>query len=117
MDSYDFERAVIAMLVEIMESRGMKHDPTAKKIWPDRKAAGRTWQAIRSEKTGQRLTLMDAHAIAHFLGVSMSQLCALVESQEIQNHFLNANHKKEKNEKRENPPPANTTEYGRIYKN
>lgn len=87
MDSLDFERAMVATLVEIIESRGLKHDPTAQKAWPYKKAAGRTWQAVRSEQTGQKLTIRDAHALAQILGVSMSQLCALVESKELQKQF------------------------------
>ena len=84
MDGLYFERSMVATLVEIIESRDMKHDPTAQKAWPYKKAAGRTWQAVRSEQTGQRLTIRDAHALAQILGISMSQLCALVESKELQ---------------------------------
>lgn len=84
MDNLDFERAMVATLVEIIESRGLKHDPTAQKAWPYKKAAGRTWQAVRSEQTGQKLTVRDAYALAQFLGVSMSQLCAMIESRELQ---------------------------------
>lgn len=87
MDSLDFERAMVSTLVEIIESRGLKHDPTAQKAWSYKKAAGRTWQAVRSEQTGQKLTIRDAHALAQTLGVSMSQLCALVESKELQKQF------------------------------
>lgn len=94
MDNLDFERAMVATLVEIIESRDLKHDPTAQKAWPYKKAAGRTWQAVRSEQTGQRLTIRDAHALAQFLGVSMSQLCALVESKELQKQVLDKNFKR-----------------------
>lgn len=91
MDNLDFERAMVATLVEIIESRGLKHDPTAQKAWPYKKAAGRTWQAVRSEQKGQKLTIRDAHALAQFLGVSMSQLCALVESKELQKQVSDKN--------------------------
>lgn len=84
MESREFERAVVATLVELIESAGLKHDPTAKLAWPNKKAAGRTWQAIRSPQTEQRLTIEDAHAMASLLNISMSQLCALAESKEIQ---------------------------------
>lgn len=94
MDNLDFERAMVATLGEIIESRGLKHDPTAQKAWPYKKAAGRTWQAIRSEQTGQKLTIRDAHALAQFLGVSMSQLCALVESRELQMQVADKNFKR-----------------------
>ncbi|WP_035061865.1 hypothetical protein [Desulfovibrio sp. 6_1_46AFAA] len=94
MDNLDFERAMVTTLIEIIESRGLKHDPTAQKAWPYKKAAGRTWQAVRSEQTGQRLTIRDAHALAQFLGVSMSQLCALVESKELQKQVEDKNFKR-----------------------
>lgn len=84
MDSESFERAVVETLTEIIEARGLRHDPTAQKAWPYKKAAGRTWQAIRSEVTCQKLTLKDAHALAQSLGVPMSQVCALVEAKELQ---------------------------------
>lgn len=85
MDSERFERAIVEVLTGIIEGRGLRHDPSAQKAWPYKKAAGRTWQAIRSEQTCQKLTLKDAHAMAQSLGVPMSQVCALVEAQELQN--------------------------------
>lgn len=85
MDSERFERAIVEVLTGIIEGRGLRHDPSAQKTWPYKKAAGRTWQAIRSEQTCQKLTLKDAHAMAQSLSVPMSQVCALVEAQELQN--------------------------------
>lgn len=88
MDSEHFERAVVETLTGIIEGRGLRHDPTAQKAWPYKKAAGRTWQAIRSEQTCQKLTLKDAHALAQSLGVPMSQVCALVEAKELQSRQI-----------------------------
>lgn len=83
MDSESFERAIVDTLTAIIAAKEKKNDPVATEAWPYKKAAGRAWQAIRSNATAQRLTIRDAHAMAKTLGLSMSQLCALVESQEF----------------------------------
>ena len=84
MESYQFERDFVAVVVEIIESRGLKHDAVAKDAWSGRRAAGRTWQFMRNNNPPQRLTMRDAHALAKYLGVSMAGLCGIVEGRAIQ---------------------------------
>lgn len=98
MESAEFERAMVEVLTALIEERGLKHDPTANKAWPYKKAAGRTWQAIRSPTTGQKLTIRDAHALADALGISLAQVCTLAENKKIQDSIASllvakANHK------------------------
>lgn len=83
MNNVEFERALVAALVAIIESRGLKHKPVAEAAWPYKKAAFRTWQDMRNGDSPQKLTLRDAYSMAKVLGVTMSALCGLVEGQEI----------------------------------
>lgn len=90
MDGETFERAVIDTLASIIENKNMRHDPTATQAWPYKKAPGRAWQAMRTTGKAQKMTLRDAFAMASFLGIPMSQLCALVESRELQGDTFRA---------------------------
>jgi len=79
-----FERILVEIFTEIIEGRGLKHDPTVNAAWKGhRKSPGRAWQAIRSAKTSQRLTISDAHSLANYLGVSMATICGMAEGREI----------------------------------
>lgn len=84
MDGETFERAVVDTLTSIIEKKGLRHDPTAAHAWPYKKAPGRAWQAMRAQGKAQKLTLRDAFSLAQFIGIPMSQLCAMVESMELQ---------------------------------
>lgn len=79
MDNFEFERAFVDALIDVIESRGLKHDVIAKAAWPWRKAAGRTWQSVRNDNPPQRLTLRDAFGMAKELNLSMSAVCGMVE--------------------------------------
>lgn len=85
MENTQFERAIVDLLIEIIESRDLKHDAVAKAAWPGRGAAGRTWQSIRNDDPPQKLTLRDAYGLAKELNMSMSALCGIVEGRAIEN--------------------------------
>lgn len=111
MDGESFERAVVAVLAGIIEKKGWRHDPVANAAWPYKKAAGRAWQAVRTSGKAQKLTLRDAFCLAHYLGVPMSQLCAIVESHELQgDSFQNSSSKPQsgRSPQRQNKPDGET---------
>lgn len=83
MDNYQYERAVVEVLTEIIESRGLKHDAVAKKAW-GRAGAGRSWQSMRNDSPPTKLTIRDAYAMAKELSVNMSAICGMVEGKAIQ---------------------------------
>lgn len=83
MDGESFERAIVDTLAGIIKAKNLRHDPSACQAWPYKKAPGRAWQAMRTNGKAQKMTLRDAFSMAQFLGVPMSQLCAMVESQEL----------------------------------
>lgn len=79
LESIEFERAMVDALADIIEKRGLKHKPIAEKAWPYKKAAFRTWQAMRNGESPQKLTIRDAHSMAMALDITMTTLCGLVE--------------------------------------
>ena len=84
MNGYDFERELVAILVELIESKGLKHEPIAERAWPDRKDAGPAWQKIRNKVPPQKLTIRDAFNMAQVLGVGMTELCGIVQGRVMQ---------------------------------
>lgn len=40
MDNYQFERRLVEIFAELIESKGLRHEPTAELAWPDKKDAG-----------------------------------------------------------------------------
>lgn len=72
---------MVETLAAIIESRGLKHKPVAEQAWPYKKAAFRTWQAMRNGDSPQKLTIRDAYSMAQVLGISLSALCGMVEGQ------------------------------------
>ena len=81
MDNVEFERAIVASLAAIIEKRGLKHKPVAMAAWPYKKAAWRQWQNMRNNDIPLRLTFRDAFNMAQHLDVPLSSLCAMAESQ------------------------------------
>lgn len=84
MDNYQFERTLVSVLAEIIDSRGLKHEPVAELAWPGRKDAGRSWQDVRNKVPPQKLSVRDAYGLAQALGISMSALCGIVEGRAIE---------------------------------
>lgn len=79
MENFNFERAVVRILTETIDSQGKKHDAVARAAWPDRSAAGRTWQSIRNDSPPQKLTMRDAYGLAKQLGISLAAVCGKIE--------------------------------------
>lgn len=84
MDNYQFERRLVEIFAELIESKGLRHEPTAELAWPDKKDAGPAWQKIRNRVPPQKLSVLDAFGMAQALGLSMSALCGIVEGRAIE---------------------------------
>lgn len=84
MNNYEFERKIVEVLTELIESRGLKHEPTVEAAWPDKKDPGPAWQKIRNRVPPQKLSLRDAYGLARVLDMSMSALCGIVEGRAIE---------------------------------
>jgi hypothetical protein len=112
MEDIQFERAIVELLVEIIEGRDLKHDAVAKAAWPDRGAAGRTWQAIRNDDPPQKLTLRDAYGLAKELNLSMCALCGIVEGRVVESVLKQQIFaKSQKKEEQENQEPWHRPTY------
>lgn len=104
MENYEFERAVVEVLTEIIEGNDLKHDVVAKRAW-GRVGAGRTWQSIRNDDPPTKLTLRDAYGMAKELGMNMAALCGIVEGRAIAEAIKQKPepHQKNKTEKDQEP--------------
>lgn len=65
-----FERAMVRAFVSVIEGREEKHDPIARKAWPEMSDAARAWRRIRSNKRG--LSMADAYSMSEALGLDFS---------------------------------------------
>ena len=122
MNNYDFERSIVSVIAEIIDSRGLKHEPLAEEAWPDKKDAGRTWQDIRNKVPPQKLTMRDAYGLARVLNLSMSAICGIVEGRAIQQQAAvqaacQEKKKQEEESKTCGCPPTEPLERDPIYKN
>ncbi len=112
MNNYDFERSIVSVIAEIIDSRGLKHEPLAEEAWQD----------IRNKVPPQKLTMRDAYGLARVLNLSMSAICGIVEGRAIQQQAaVQAACQEKKKQEEEGKtcgcPPAEPMERDPIYKN
>ena len=84
---YDFERCFIRVAVRLADGQGMSQTDFAKLVFGDKKSAYRTLRAILvPSKPAQvsdprKLLLREAHTAANALGMKLSDLIVLTESE------------------------------------
>lgn len=77
MTGYDFERMLVTLLAEVIDSKGLDHKPIANQAWPHKKDAATRWRGIRNGK-GEKipgLLIRDAVDLCNAIGVSFVEIC------------------------------------------
>ena len=76
MKGYEFERELVAVIVEIAARKGIKAKPLAEKAWGVNGTSAVKWRKIRNGDDPRGLMVRDAFMLAEALGESFSEICA-----------------------------------------
>ena len=80
MKGYEFERALVDVIIEISLKKGLKAKPLAEMAWPHRKDAGTKWRKIRNGDPPRELSVRDAYDLACAMGISITDLCGVAQT-------------------------------------
>ncbi|SME89220.1 hypothetical protein [Desulfovibrio gilichinskyi] len=78
----NFERCLVTIIAEAINSKNLKHVLVADQAFPERKGAGPGWRRVRNgakEEAPRKMPVRDMFAMAEVLGLNFIQLCAEAE--------------------------------------
>lgn len=80
MDAYQFERTFVQLITEIATRQGINDAQLARRAWPHQKGAATAWRKMRNDtEKPKRLNLEEAFLLAQTIGLSMSDICGMVQ--------------------------------------
>ncbi len=80
MNAYQFERTFVQLITEIAARQGINDAQLARRAWPHQKGAATAWRKMRNDtEKPKRLNLEEAFLLAQAVGLSMSDVCGMVQ--------------------------------------
>lgn len=106
MDAFQYERIFVQVVEEIAAKKGLNGAQLARLAWPHQRAAATAWRKMRNNQTNpKRLNIEEAVLLTQAIGVSMTDVCGIVQGRMMEldlslpNQVSKSSGKKRKNEK------------------
>lgn len=101
MNGINFERLFVDTVVELSKKKGIKATHLSKAAWAHNKDTATKWRKIRNGNPPQELSMRDAFDLAAALGVSMIDLCGIIQGRAVEASISSAVSQNEKDEVRQ----------------
>lgn len=80
MDAFQYERIFVQVVEEIAAKKGLNGAQLARLAWPHQRAAATAWRKMRNnQKNPKRLNIEEAVLLTQAIGVSMTDVCGIVQ--------------------------------------
>lgn len=80
MDAYRYERLFVQIISEIAAQKQINDAQLARMAWPHQRSAATAWRKMRNDdENPKRLNIEEAVLLTQALGVSMSDVCGMVQ--------------------------------------
>ncbi|WP_165177529.1 hypothetical protein [Desulfovibrio sp. ZJ369] len=80
MDAYRYERLFVQIISEIAAQKQINDAQLARMAWPHQRSAATAWRKMRNDSENpKRLNIEEAVLLTQALGISMSDVCGMVQ--------------------------------------